>query len=259
MWAKVTDGREIRKLELKPEMSFNELKEKVTKLFSNLSGGDIGLHYRDTDGDMITLSTDEEVHWALGQQPSGETLYLQAIPKRRDTSRRTAIAPTREFETGAIAPFGGNILTRIFDEMEPYWTPSGSSWGWTDPLNRRREELLERQMAELEKAHEEQIRLFEEQRKKAEADVQKALKERKTGKGGEIQKKGEPVWHVQTFGTWDPQTSEGPSGRRTVIGPVGYHMYWGYSEPEEPMQQEQAGQQQKQQGEQKKEHAKQHA
>ena len=255
VWAKVTDGREIRKLELKPEMSFNELKDKVTTLFSNLSGGDIGLRYRDTDGDTITLSTDEEVHWALGQQPPGETLYLQAIPKRRGTIRRAAVVPTREFESGAIASFGGNILTRVLDEMEPYWTPSAiqvSSWDSTDPLNRRLEERLERQMKELEKAREEQMRLFEEQRKKAEADVQKALKERKTGKG-EIQKKGEPAWHVQTFGSWDPETSEGHTGRRTVIGPVGYHMYWGYSEPEEPMQQEQAGQQQKQQGEQKKE------
>ena len=28
---------------------------------------------------------------------------------------------------------------------------------------------------------------------------------------------------------------ESPHGSRTVIGPVGYHMYWGYSDPaEEP-------------------------
>ena len=241
VWAKVTDGREMRKLELKQEMSFEQLKEKVAKLFPYLAGGDFGLQYRDSDGDMISLSTDEEVRTALGQ-PSGDTLYMVLVPKRRAVSRR-AQAPTRESE--AVVPFGGNILGRFFDEMEPFWTPSTSSmWDWGDPIWRRREEQVEQQMADLRRTQEEQMKLFEEQRKKAEADLQKTLKERKGGKGGEIQKKGEPTWHVQTFGSWDPQASEGPYGRRTVIGPVGYHMYWGYSDPEEPMQQGEAEQQQ---------------
>ncbi|KAL5497515.1 hypothetical protein EMCRGX_G013992 [Ephydatia muelleri] len=55
-----------------------------------------------------------------------------------------------------------------------------------------------------------------------------------------------------TFGSWEPQMMESPHGSRTVIGPVGYHMYWGYSDPaEEPKPQgEQPAQQQ---GEQKRE------
>ena len=48
----------------------------------------------------------------------------------------------------------------------------------------------------------------------------------------------QPKWHCQTFGSWEPTSYESPYGRRTVIGPVGYHMYWGYSDPE-PMDTEQ--------------------
>ena len=35
-------------------------------------------------------------------------------------------------------------------------------------------------------------------------------------------KSGEPKWHVQTFGSWEPQMMESPPCSRTVIGPVGY-------------------------------------
>ena len=98
------------------------------------------------------------------------------------------------------------------------------------------------------------MKQFEEQRKKAEADLQKALKEGRSGSGGEVAKSGEPKWHVQTFGSWDPQVMESPHGTRTVIGPVGYHMYWGYSDPEEPKSQ--GDQSTQQQGDQKKEETK---
>ena len=36
---------------------------------------------------------------------------------------------------------------------------------------------------------------------------------------------------MQQFGSWEPQTFESPHGKQTVVGPVGYHMYWGYSDP----------------------------
>ena len=42
----------------------------------------------------------------------------------------------------------------------------------------------------------------------------------------------------QTFGSWESMSYESPYGQRTVIGSVGYHMYWGYSDPE-PMDTEQ--------------------
>ena len=130
--------------------------------------------------------------------------------------------------------------------------------GWSDPLERADELEKEwrRQTEQLRKMQEDHMKQFEEQRKKAEADLQKTLKERQSGgKGGEVTKSGEPKWHVQTFGSWEPQMMESPHGSRTVIGPVGYHMYWGYSDPaEEPKPQgEQPAQQQ---GEQKREETK---
>lgn len=285
VWAKISDRHEIRKMELKPEMSFDQLKEKVAKLFPNLE--DFTLQYRDSDGDMISLSSDEELHFALSQHPSGDTLYLQVFPTRarHAAQRRGAMVPTTTTRTReeTMVPFGGNILGRFLEDMDPFWTPTSRSLcDWCDPFGGRNrlEQQWDQQMAELRKKQEEHMKQFEEQRKKAEADVQKTLQERRGGKGGEIQKKGEPTWHVQTFGSWEPEMSEGPFGKRTVIGPVGYHMYWGYSEPEEPMEQggeqkhqqeqkqkqgeqgeqkQQQGEQKQQQGEQKKEQKKQAA
>lgn len=49
--------------------------------------------------------------------------------------------------------------------------------------------------------------------------------------GGQVAQSGKPGWHMQQFGSWEPQTFESPFGKRTVVGPVGYHMYWGYSDP----------------------------
>ena len=249
IFAKVTDGREIRKFRVDPDATFDALKKQVAGLFPSLAGGlDFYVQYRDADGDIISISTDEEVRTALSHLGTGETWVLQVvpIPKRiqRATSRGGAPlrAPSREVE-----PFGVNILGRILDDMDPFWTPTSSLVDWSDPFGRWDEESRsieqewQRQTEQLRKMQEDHMKQFEEQRKKAEADLQKSLKERRSSKqGGGVQPAksgGEPKWHVQTFGSWDPQTLESPHGSRTVIGPVGYHMYWGYSDPEEPMQQ----------------------
>ena len=257
VYAKVTDGKEIRKFRVDPDVTFEALRKQLAGLFPSLAGGaDFNVQYRDADGDVISISTDEEVRTALSHLRDNETWLLQVVQvakrAQRTTSGRVA-TPTRVTRL-EVAPFGGNVLGRLLDDMNPFWTPATSLLDWSDPYgrwdeeSRRLEEELQRQTEQLRKMQEDHVKQFEEQRKKAEADIQKALKERRSSKGGAVQpaKSGEPKWHVQTFGSWDPQVTESPSGSRTVIGPVGYHMYWGYSDPEEP----------KEQGEQKKEEAK---
>ena len=248
IYAKVTDGKEIRKFRVDPDVTFDALKKQVAGLFPSLAGGvDFYVQYRDADGDVISISTDEEVRTALSHLPANETWLLQVVPVPKRVQRINsrggipARQPSRE-----VAPFGANILGRILDDMDPFWTPASSLMDWSDPFGRWDEESRsleqewQRQTEQLRKMQDDHMKQFEEQRKKAEADLQKAMKERRSSKGTAVQpaKSGEPKWHVQTFGSWDPQTLESPLGERTVIGPVGYHMYWGYSDPEEPMQQE---------------------
>ena len=260
VYAKVTDGKEIRKFRVEAEVTFDALKKQLAGLFPSLAGGcDFYVQYRDTDGDVISISTDEEVRTALSHLKADETWLLQVVqvPKRVQRASSRGVAPTRTTRI-EVAPFGGNVLSRLLDDMNPFWTPATSLLDWNDPFGRcgketrRMEEECRRQTEQLRKMQEDHTKQFEELRKKAEANLQNALKERQSSKqGGAVQQanSGEPKLHVQTFGSWDPQVMECPHGTRTVIGPVGYHMYWGYSDPEGPTQQGQ-------QGEQKREEAK---
>ena len=254
-YAKVTDGKEIRKFRVEHDLTFDALKKQVAGLFPSLAGGvDFHVQYRDADGDVISISTDEEVRTALSHLQPNETWLLQVVqvPKRVQRTLSRGGIPARAARV-EVAPFGGSILGRLLDDMDPFWTPATSVLDWSDPFgrwdetSRRMNEEWQRQTEQLRKMQEDHMKQFEEQRKKAVADLQKALKDTRDSKGGAVQptKSGEPKWHVQTFGSWDPQVTDSPHGTRTVIGPVGYHMYWGYSDPEGPMQQ----------GEQKKEPA----
>ena len=254
VYAKVTDGKEVRKFRVEAEVTFDVLKKQLAGLFPSLAGGcDFYVQYRDADGDVISISTDEEVRTALSHLQADETWLLQVVqvPKRVQRASSRVGAPTRATRL-EVTPFGGNVLGRLLDDMNPFWTPTAFLVDWSDPFGRwgeetrRMEEKCRRQTEQLRKMQEDHTKQFEELRKKAEADVQKVLKERRSSKqGGAVQpaNSGEPKWHVQTFGSWDPQVMDCPHGTRTVIGPLGYHMYWGYSDPEGPTQQGQQGEQ----------------
>lgn len=257
IYAKVTDGKEIRKFRIDADSAtFETLKKQVAGLFPSLaSGADFQVQYRDADGDIISISTDEEVRTALSHLPSNETWLLQVVPAPKRVQRAVSRGgvPART-SSRDVNPFAANILGRILDDMDPFWTPASSLVDWSDPFgrwdddSRRVEEEWQRQTEQLRKMQEDHMKQFEEQRKKAEADIQKSLQERRSSKGGAVEraKSGDTAkWHVQSFGSWDPQVMESPYGARTVIGPVGYHMYWGYSDPEETAQQGGQGEQKK--------------
>ncbi|KAL5510307.1 hypothetical protein EMCRGX_G005834 [Ephydatia muelleri] len=201
VYAKVTDGKEIRKFRVDPDVTFEALKKQLSGLFPSLAGGaDFNVQYRDADGDGISISTDEEVRTALSHLRDNETWVLQVVQVAKRAQRKTSsrvATPTRVTRL-EVAPFGGNVLAM------PY--------GRWDEESRRLEEEWQRQTEQLRKMQEDHVKQFEEQRKKAEADIQKALKERRSSKGGAVQpaKSGEPKWHVQTFGSWDPQIPEEP-------------------------------------------------
>ena len=113
----------------------------------------------------------------------------------------------------------------------------------------QREQQFEQEMQQVRQMQEDHLRQFEEQRRKAEESITMTLNAPPGSEPGQQQQSpvarqqsssgavaqgasGQPKWHCQTFGSWEPTSYESPYGRRTVIGPVGYHMYWGYSDPE---------------------------
>ena len=173
---------------------------------------------------------------------------------------------------GGFGPRFDMQWDNLLGEMssDPFWSPVGLfSWGdrerrtreWENYIQQR-EQQFEQEMQQVRQMQEDHMRQFEEQRKKAEESISQNLNAppgsseaaqqqqqpvaRQQSSSGGVTQSGQPKWHCQTFGSWKPSTYESPYGRRTVIGPVGYHMYWGYSDPE-PMETEQ--QKKKEEGE----------
>ena len=224
------------------------------------------------DGDLVTISSDAEVATALAHLPADSVWRVQIVPARRTTQRARArsgaLAPAGgirvPFSFGSLGPsFGSGYGDSLFDEMQtdPFWSPFGlfsvgdrerRTREWEDMM-RQREQQFDEQIDRMRQMQEHHLQQFEEQRKKAEESMAKQIQGKRTpaqkqvkqptsaegsaittsGGGDEVTKGGSaPGWHCQTFGTWEPVQYESPYGHRTVIGPVGYHMYWGYSDPE---------------------------
>ena len=67
-------GGETRRLEVSDNITYEELREKITSVFPNIdSTSKLKITYRDSDGDLVTVSSDEEVSTAIGLLPSEDT------------------------------------------------------------------------------------------------------------------------------------------------------------------------------------------
>ena len=72
VYVKVTDGAETRRLQVIPgELTFEQLKDKIATLFPKTAEqlSNLSVQYRDTDGDVITLSSDGEFQEVLSELP----------------------------------------------------------------------------------------------------------------------------------------------------------------------------------------------
>ena len=204
VYLKVTDGYETRKFQIAGEVTFEQLKQQLAALFPSVRDStDFALKYRDTDGDLITLSTDEELQAALTHLPADAVWRLHI----RDSS---------------------SLFDRLF---EPAWRPFGL-FSWEDQAEKLIRERRKKQ------ALQEQKRKAEEEKKR----TSNSDEEVKSKNGGHVVEH-QPHWHINVFGSWEPRVYSNPFGCRSVIGPVGYHAYWVSSEPERetPKQSQETG------------------
>ena len=86
VFLKVSDGYETRKLQLTEELSLDQLKQQLSRFFPRLSENDFSLQYRDEDGDLITLSTDEELQAVLATLPQDAVWRVQLKEKSETSS-----------------------------------------------------------------------------------------------------------------------------------------------------------------------------
>ncbi len=70
---KITDGVETRRVQVASgNITFQQLQERIASLFPNAAkeASNLALRYRDSDGDVITLSSDEEFQEVLSDLPN---------------------------------------------------------------------------------------------------------------------------------------------------------------------------------------------
>ena len=200
VFLKVSDGHETRKLQLTGELSLDQLKQQLSRFFPRLSDNAFSLQYRDEDRDLITLSTDEELQAILATLPQDAVWRVQL---REDSSE-----------------------TSLFDQLfDLHWRPFGLfSW----PNHQRQLREAEERIRVIRRRHESAL---QEQRKQAEAEKERAREEGeevKSKKSGQVAE-DKPQCCYRSYGSWEPRIYESPFGHVTVLGPVGYHAWWGCS------------------------------
>ena len=120
VYLKVSDGSETRKLQVTPgELSFDQLREQLATLFPktvNEGESDLSLQYRDADGDVITLSSDQELQLALSEieEDGVWKVYLKNTQRGGSSG-----SPQRSEGTGQRSkrrsPCGGSLFQHLFE------------------------------------------------------------------------------------------------------------------------------------------------
>jgi hypothetical protein len=92
VFLKVTDGIEARRFQVTPgQITFQQLQEKVASFFPGVTeeASILTLRYRDSDGDVITLSSDEEFQEVLSDLPNEHVwkLHIHTPSKKREERR----------------------------------------------------------------------------------------------------------------------------------------------------------------------------
>ena len=234
---KVTDGYETRNFHVTSELTFDQLKERLTGRFPSLGEGkDLQLQYRDTEGDLITLSSNEELQEVLAHTSGGAVLKLHIKKSVQEPS-----------------------LLNFFSE--PFWRPFGlCSWHGFDRELREAEELIRQRRRQCERlASQERHNKLTDSKVQQQTPTQpsegstsppnvpadEVVKSKIPSDGNVVEHK--PQWHCRAIGSWEPKIYDGLFGHRTVIGPVGYHLWWGTSDTGNEDQKKEAATEQRRQ------------
>ena len=250
VYLKVSDGSETRKFQVNPsDVTFDQLKERLTSFFPTALSGqsDLSLQYRDNDGDIITLSSNQELQEALSQLPEEAVwkLHIKSNPHTHKTRRPTQQQQHRQRRCHDVSPF------------EPAWRPFGLFSNPWATFDRELSETL--QLARILENHFFQSSEKGEGKKDTAATTRTSNKEATNSENGATEsgetksseedpdeviksKLEEPTVekktteeksddtshpHVRHWGVWEPRVFVSPFGFRTVMGPVGYSIRWG--------------------------------
>ena len=241
VYLKVSDGNETRRLQVTPgEISFEQLKEQLATFFPQaMSEGSssLSLQYRDADGDVITLSSDQELQDALSQIEEDGTwkLYIRnsqrsgGAQKSSSSSQRSQSGRRNDCEASlfhhllgsSVKPFG--LFSDVWDDLEQH----------LQLLHQLHSELFSNDSKQAAKTEKDTPETTSNSKTATDATTSSSTdrqsedpdevvkskpqatdsdKKEESGTNGGDVSSSEPGWQTKRFVTWEPRVHIGPFG-----------------------------------------------
>ena len=251
VYLKVSDGSETRKLQVTPgEITFDQLKEQLATFFPKTLGdvsSGLSFQYRDADGDVITLSSDQELQEALSQLQEDDVwkLYIRTgkgtqkpAPCSAQRSQRRNHCERRSlfhhlFEPSA-KPFG--LFSDIWDDLEQHLQLLHHLHSETFSSDANKADTkngAEKSTPEAASKSNEESTPASSSTEQVE-DPDKVVKSKPQADGGERKEEnitgdsttdGKSQWQTRRFVTWEPRLHVGPFGFfHSHLTPVVYNV-----------------------------------
>ncbi|XP_064387157.1 protein TFG-like [Halichondria panicea] len=226
---KVSNGVETRRFQVTGELSFEQLQEKLASIFPSAVVDQ--LQYRDSDGDVITISSDGELQEALSSLPNDSVLKLHIQRRPTPRPRQSLFSDIFEPSTSIWDQLFGKQYKATESLLEQLWgraeessdtvCPEGSECPHTAcPEDRE----AEAKVNETKSSDEEEVKSKVDQTKSSDGDEVKSKSDDETT----VKSKDTPVIRSHTVLSWEPQLQYTWLGPRTVLRPVRYNVhYWG--------------------------------
>ncbi len=221
---KVSNGVETRRFQVTGELTFEQLQEKLASIFpSAVVDKSLQLQYRDSDGDVITISSDEELQEALSSLPNDSVLKLH-IKRRQTTSR-----PRRSLFSDMFEPSTNNIWDQLFGKqfkrtetlLEQLWGKGEESRECCNTVCCEGRDT-EAKVNETKPSDVEKVKSKVNETEPSD-EVKSKLDDETT-----VKSKENPLIQSHTVLSWEPQLQYTWLGPRTVLRPVRYNVhYWG--------------------------------
>lgn len=242
VYLKVSDGSETRKLQVTPgEITFDQLKEQLATFFPKTASSGLSLQYRDADGDVITLSSDQELQEALsqlqedgvwklyirnGQRSGQKSAPSSSSAQRSRTQRGNGCEATslfhRLFEP-SVRPFG--LFSDVWDDLEQHlqllhqlhsevFSSGDAKSEKTDATESQQKEksseVPSKSEGEATGTTEQQATEDPDEVVKSKPQAAHSDSDKKEGSDGSD--KNDSQWHTRRFVTWEPRVHVGPFG-----------------------------------------------
>ena len=253
VYIKVSDGIEIRKFQVTPgEVSFDQLRERLATLFPkafNEGSHALSLLYRDADGDVITLSSDQEFQLALSQLKEDDIWKVSIKNTQRGGSgaqQNTRATCQQRPQGQRNACRGNSLFHHLFEPSVRRCGGLSDIWGDLELqlqlLHDLHKEIFP---SDSSKAEQKSTTEGKETSEGAEAtpsasteteeDPEEAVKSKPQAAGSSSDGKEEsssssasccePQWQTRRFVSWEPQLRVGPFGFfHSHLTPVVYNV-----------------------------------